>query len=70
MADEWRMDYNLERPHKSLGYLSPALYAEKYYQRLVKDLKLYPQAVTENHSQIEGNRFVDKELEKLENSNP
>ena len=55
MAEEWRMDYNLERPHKSLGYLSPARYAEKYYQSLEKDLKLYPQAVTENHIKIEGN---------------
>jgi len=70
MAEEWRIDYNLERPHKSLGYLSPALYADKYYQRRSHDLQLYPQAVTENPSQIEGNRFVDKELEKLENSNP
>lgn len=53
MAEEWRFDYNLERSHKSLGYPS----------------QLYPQAVTENPSQIEGNRFVDKELEKPENSN-
>ena len=70
MAEEWRIDYNQERPHKSLGYLSPVLYAEKYYQSQVNDHQLYPQAVTENPSQIEGNRFVDKELEKLENSNP
>lgn len=69
MAEEWRMDYNQERPHKSLGYLSPVLYAEKYYQSLDQDPELYPQAVTENPSQIEGQRFVDKEFEKLKNSN-
>ncbi len=69
MTEEWRMDYNLERPHKSLGYLSPVLFAEKYYQSRENDPKLYPQAVTENPSQIEGNRFVDKVFEKTENSN-
>jgi putative transposase len=29
MAEEWRQDYNHERPHKSLGYLSPVKYAEQ-----------------------------------------
>ena len=29
MSAEWRMDYNSERPHKSLGYLSPLNYAEQ-----------------------------------------
>lgn len=28
MSEQWRMDYNIERPHKSLGYLSPMKYAE------------------------------------------
>ena len=28
MSEEWRMDYNMERPHKSLGYLSPLKYAD------------------------------------------
>lgn len=70
MAEEWRMDYNLERPHKSLGYLSPFRYAEKYYQSRKEDPLLYPQAVTGKPSQIEGNRFVDKVFEKLIDSNP
>lgn len=70
MAEEWRMDYNQERPHKSLGYLSPVLYAEKYYKGQEKDPSLYPQAVSENPYQIEGNRLVDKEFEKRKNSNP
>lgn len=26
---EWQTDYNTERPHKALGYLSPMLYAEQ-----------------------------------------
>lgn len=29
MTEEWRQDYNHERPHKSLGYLSPIKYAEQ-----------------------------------------
>lgn len=29
MTEEWRLDYNHERPHKSLGYLSPIKYAEQ-----------------------------------------
>ena len=28
MTEEWRNDYNYERPHKALGYLSPVKYAE------------------------------------------
>lgn len=28
MTEEWRHDYNHERPHKALGYLSPMRYAE------------------------------------------
>lgn len=29
MAEDWRIDYNTERPHKALGYLSPLKYAEQ-----------------------------------------
>ena len=29
MTEEWRYDYNHERPHKALGYLSPLKYAEQ-----------------------------------------
>lgn len=28
LSEEWREDYNTERPHKSLGYLSPLVYAQ------------------------------------------
>lgn len=30
LSDQWRTDYNMERPHKSLGYLSPVNYAQKH----------------------------------------
>jgi putative transposase len=68
MAEEWQVDYNTERPHKSLGYLSPVKYAEQYYQSRTEALKLYPQTVSGNPSQIEGSRLVDKIFEKPENS--
>lgn len=29
MCEEWRIDYNTQRPHKSFGYLSPLNYLEK-----------------------------------------
>jgi len=64
LSEEWRIDYNEERPHKSLGYLSPNRYAELYYQRPVSDTKLYPQTANENHFKIEASRLVDKIFEK------
>jgi putative transposase len=29
IIEEWRIDYNQRRPHRSLGHLTPAAYAEK-----------------------------------------
>jgi putative transposase len=74
MCAEWRDDYNTERPHKSLGYLSPIKYAEKWYKSTVDALQLYPQTANENPFKIEESRLVDKIVEKqkisnLENSN-
>jgi putative transposase len=69
MAQEWQLDYNTERPHKSLGYLSPVRYAEQYYKSLVIAPKLYPQTANGNPSKIEASRLVDKILEKPKNSN-
>jgi putative transposase len=47
MSEEWRADYNTERPHKSLGYLSPVKYAEQYYKSTTSALQLYPQKICE-----------------------
>jgi len=33
LSEEWRVDYNTERPHKSLGYLSPLNYAHLHKSR-------------------------------------
>ncbi len=53
MSAEWRTDYNTQRPHKSLGYLSPIKYMEK------RQLALSTPA-SGNHLQIEAQPVVDK----------
>lgn len=63
-CEEWRKDYNEERPHKSLGYLSPILFAEQWFNRSKYAQELYPKTTTVNHPQIEGRRLVDKVFEK------
>ena len=47
MSEEWRTDYNTERPHKSLGYLSPVKYAKQYYKSTEPVPQLYPQKICE-----------------------
>jgi putative transposase len=32
MIEAWRLSYNSQRPHSSLGYLPPDVWTEKYYQ--------------------------------------
>lgn len=68
MSEEWRADYNTERPHKSLGYLSPLRYAE-----LKKRNPALSTPASGNHSKIEAQPVVDKavtqENNKFENSN-
>jgi len=33
MIEAWRIGYNTQRPHSSLGYLPPDVWTEKYYQQ-------------------------------------
>jgi putative transposase len=49
MCEEWREDYNTERPHKALGCLSPAGYLKKYPTG-------HTLPANENHSKIEVSR--------------
>jgi len=63
LSDQWRTDYNMERPHKSLGYLSPVNYAQKHSTSSKKELQLYPQTVNVNTLKIEESRLVDKIVE-------
>ena len=68
-CEEWRMDYNNERPHKSLGYLPPVMFAEQWYKKSKYAQLIFPQMATENHLKIEGSHFVEK-IEKMTNIEP
>lgn len=74
LSEEWRIDYNTERPHKSLGYLSPLRFAEQHYNRSKSEMMLYPQMENGDNLKVEENHLVDKivgnrKLNTLENSN-
>jgi len=69
MSEEWRGDYNTERPHKSLGYLSPIKYAELKSRQAALSTP-----ASGNPLQIEAQPVVDKAVESqkiftFENSN-
>ena len=34
LLEDWRIEYNTKRPHSSLGWLSPAAYAERWEAQL------------------------------------
>ena len=68
MSEEWRTDYNTERPHKSLGYLSPVKYAELKNREAALSIP-----ASEIVNKIEAQPVVDKAVKQknnnLENSN-
>ena len=69
LSEEWRNDYNTERPHKSLGYMSPINYAKKK----IRESALSTPA-SETLKQIEAQPVVDKAADNekeiiFENSN-
>lgn len=55
LSQEWRIDYNTERPHKSLGYLSPLRYAQ-----MKKERSTLSTPASETLKQIEAQPVVDK----------
>lgn len=68
MSEQWRTDYNTERPHKSLGYLSPVQYAELNNQQAALSTP-----ASGNPLKIEAQPVVDKAVKQknptFENSN-
>ena len=59
MAEVWSIDYNHERQHKALSYLSPVKYAEQKIKALHQS-DLYPQTANGNPPKIGMSRLVDK----------
>lgn len=55
LSEEWRIDYNTERPHKSLGYLSPLRYAQVHRRQAALS-----SPASETLKQIEAQPVVDK----------
>lgn len=69
LSEEWRIDYNTERPHKSLGYLSPFKYAQ-----MDKSKAALSTPASETLKRIEAQPVVDKAVKSrkkitFENSN-
>lgn len=68
LSEEWRADYNTERPHRSLGYLSPFQYAEWHKGQVALSTP-----ASGNHLKIEAQPVVGKADEgkkfTFENSN-
>lgn len=62
MSEEWRLDYNTERPHKYLGYLSPIKYAE-----LKRREAALSTPASGNPLQIEAQPVVDKAVKTEKN---
>jgi putative transposase len=60
MCEEWRTDYNMERPHKALGYLSPIAYLEKHASG-------HPPSANENLPKTEENQTENDQKTKLTN---
>lgn len=61
MCEEWREDYNTERPHKSLHYLSPLRYYEIWQRNLTETNREAGLSTpgSETLNQIEAQRVVD-----------
>lgn len=70
MSEEYRIDYNEERPHKALGYLSPVRYAAKHASIITSSSRLYSQTANENQPKFEESRLVNKVNPKNNKNNP
>ena len=63
-CEEWRNDYNSERPHRSLGYLSPKRFAEQWYKCSKLAQALYPQMASGAPQTRKESHLVDKVFEE------
>ncbi len=70
MSEEWRIDYNEERPHKALGYLSPHRYAEQWNESRNDNQQLYSQIhIADNDKKLSACNvdLVNKEFKVMKN---
>lgn len=71
MCEQWREDYNTERPHKALGYLSPIGYHQRWQSSQTENSREagLSTPASETLNQIEAQRVVDNPLVE-NNPNP
>lgn len=71
MSEQWRKDYNEERPHQSLHHLSPLNYLNLWKKMEEKKLSIYGVALStpasETLNQIEAQPVVDKAAKSIIN---
>lgn len=60
MCEEWRQDYNQERPHKALGYRSPVNYLNQWKNNTNSQSAALSTPASGNHPKIEAQPVVDK----------
>lgn len=60
MCEEWRQDYNQERPHKALGYLSPINYLNQWKNNTNSQSAALSTPASGNHPKIEAQPVVGK----------
>ena len=58
------MDYNAERSHKSLGYLSPIKFSALKSLEKEHELELYLQTANGNYSNFEESRLVGNAVDE------
>jgi putative transposase len=58
-CEDWRWDYNHERPHKSLGYLSPIDYAAQHQMIRMSEADNYLNALSTNPRRQQALKLAD-----------
>ena len=66
MSQEWRKDYNEQRPHKALKYLSPINYLNQWKESCIKENNIaLSTSASETFNQIEAKPRVDNVAKQI-----